>query len=128
MGLIFCITLYHDEIFLSSISPLIGMHSTGPHELDRIWIVHALLTGEHLSASKPRVCIEKKKKKRVNILIISYLLEPRFQNIVPNINAVKAVNESLTALYAGFRQYDRFCFQRQAKNCVKNDCGYWVWK
>lgn len=32
------------------------------------------------------------------------------------------VNKSLTALYGGFRQYDRCCFQRQAIHWVKKDC------
>jgi ABC-type arginine transport system ATPase subunit len=32
------------------------------------------------------------------------------------------VNKSLTALYGGFRQYDRCCFHRQAIHWVKKDC------
>lgn len=36
--------------------------------------------------------------------VIAYVLEPRSQNIVPNIKAVKTVNMSLTALYSVLRQ------------------------
>lgn len=36
--------------------------------------------------------------------VIAYVLEPRSQNIVPNIKAVKIVNMSLTALYSVLRQ------------------------
>lgn len=57
-----------------------------------------------------------------------YLSEPRFQNTVPNIKAMNVVNISLTAVYFGFRQYDKCCFQRQAMNWVKNDWEYWVGK
>ena len=57
-----------------------------------------------------------------------YLLEPISQNIVPNNRAMNVVNKSLTALYGGFRQYDRFCFQRQAIHWVKKDCEYFVGK
>jgi hypothetical protein len=57
-----------------------------------------------------------------------YLLVPRFQNIVPNIKAINAVNNSLTAVYLGFLQYDKFCFHRQAMNWVKNGWEYRVGK
>lgn len=41
---------------------------------------------------------------------------------------MKVVNNSLTALYGGFRQYDQCCFHRQAIHWVKNDCEYCVGK
>lgn len=57
-----------------------------------------------------------------------YLLEPISQNIVPNNKAMIVVNKSLTALYGGFRQYDRCCFQRQAMHWVMKVCEYFVGK
>lgn len=54
----------------------------------------------------------------------AYVLEPRSQNIVPNIKAVKIVKKSLTPLYLVLRQYDLYCFHRQAVYCVMNDRGY----
>lgn len=57
-----------------------------------------------------------------------YLLEPISQNIVPNKTAMTAVKRNLTAVYGGFLQYDKFCFQRQALHCVKKGCEYRVGK
>jgi hypothetical protein len=50
-----------------------------------------------------------------------YLLVPRSQNMVPKSRAIIVVEKKRTALYWGFLQYDRFCFQRHAKHCVKKD-------
>jgi len=48
--------------------------------------------------------------------------------MVPNIKAMTVVDNSLTALYGGFRQYDQCCFHRQAMHWVKKDCEYRVGK
>lgn len=59
---------------------------------------------------------------------LSYLLEPRFQNIVPSINDAPRVNRNLVAMYDGLRQYDKCCFHKQAKNWLKEGWEYLVWK
>jgi hypothetical protein len=41
--------------------------------------------------------------------------------MVPKSRAIIVVEKNRTALYWGFLQYDRFCFQRHAKHCVKKD-------
>jgi hypothetical protein len=41
--------------------------------------------------------------------------------MVPKSRAITVVEKNRTALYWGFLQYDRFCFQRHAKHCVKKD-------
>ena len=50
------------------------------------------------------------------------------QNMVPNNKAMTVVKKSLTAVYGGFLQYDRCCFQRQALHWLMNDCEYFVGK
>ena len=56
--------------------------------------------------------------------VVTYVFEPRFQNIVPNIRAMTVVKINLTAVYSGLRQYDQCCFHKQAVNWVKYDCEY----
>lgn len=45
---------------------------------------------------------------------LTYVLDPRFQNIDPNIRAMTVVKRNLTAVYGGFRQYDQCCFHKHA--------------
>jgi hypothetical protein len=59
---------------------------------------------------------------------VAYNLDPRSQNIVPNIKAIKVVKRNLTAVYGGFLQYDQCCFHKQAIHCVTNDVEYFVGK
>lgn len=55
------------------------------------------------------------------IYLVAYVLEPRSQNMDPNIKARKAVYTILTAEYRGLRQYDKCCFHVQAMHCAKKD-------
>ena len=64
----------------------------------------------------------------ISFVTILYLLEPKSQKIDPSSTAIIVVKKSLTALYWGFRQYDAFCFHRQARHWVKIDCEYCVGK
>lgn len=60
--------------------------------------------------------------------VVAYVLVPRSQNSVPNINAMTVVKRNLTAVYGGLRQYDKCCFHKQAWHWVKNGWEYWVGK
>lgn len=46
---------------------------------------------------------------------------PKSQDNDPSNTAVKVVKKNLTAVYAGFCQYDHRCFHKQAINWVKSD-------
>lgn len=61
-------------------------------------------------------------------VLLTHNLNPRFQNIVPNNNAMNVVKRSLTAVYNGLRQYDQCCFHKQAMDWVRNGCEYCVGK
>lgn len=62
----------------------------------------------------------------VFIVIYIYLFLPTPQNIVPNNSAITTVKKKFTAIYGGFLQHDKRCFQRQAKHCITKDCEYLV--
>lgn len=59
---------------------------------------------------------------------MTYYISPLFQKIKPNINPMAIVKMNRTELYAGFLQYDQYCFQKQAFNCTKNGWEYLVGK
>jgi hypothetical protein len=46
------------------------------------------------------------------------MVEPVFQNTIPNISDIANVFRNRTTLCSGFFQYARLCFHRQAMHCA----------
>jgi len=59
---------------------------------------------------------------------MAYNCSPLFQKIRPNNNPMDIVKMNRAQLYGGFLQYDQYCFQKQALNCIKNGWEYFVGK
>lgn len=52
------------------------------------------------------------------------MVEPIFQNTIPNIIDTANVFRNLTTLCSEFFQYAHLCFQRQAMHCALKFCQY----
>jgi len=60
--------------------------------------------------------------------MMAYVFLPMSQKTVPNTKAMINVKKNLTAVYAGFLQYDKRCFHRHARHCIMKGCEYLVGK
>jgi hypothetical protein len=63
-------------------------------------------------------------RKSLFAITTTYMVEPVFQNTIPNISDIANVFRNRTTLCSEFFQYAHLCFHRQAMHCALKFCQY----